>query len=339
MKTNEVSFAKNINKLFACLGVTVACLAGISQSAHAAVAGYVQFVSGDVQITNAAGQSRAAQKGDAISEGDTLASAPSSSAQIKMQDGGLVAVRPDTKLKFDQFVFAGKQDGNEKSFFSLFKGGFRAITGLIGQVNKQNYKITTPAATIGIRGTDHESFVVTPGSPLAQVAPVGAYSKVNVGETYMATEKGTIFVQPNQMGFAGGMNQMPQLQPLNTNIFTVAAAPTVEAKVEKKEEKKEEAPVRESAVVDATPPAAGTIPAATTPVMAAGATDMAIFVPVMEPVLPIVLAVDGQTVNLTTQTIVTTTGGIPVAITGNNPAYAAQNGYGFEALGVDALGS
>ncbi len=352
---------KNINKLFACLGITVACLAGISQSAHAAIAGHVQFVSGDVQITNAAGQTRPAQKGDAISEGDTLLSAPSSSAQIKMQDGGLVAVRPDTRLKFDQFVFAGKQDGNEKSFFSLFKGGFRAITGLIGQVNKQNYKITTPAATIGIRGTDHESFVVAPDSPLAQVAPTGAYSKVNVGETYMATEKGVIFVQPNQMGFAGGMNQMPQLQPLNTNIFTVAAAPTVEAKVEKKEEKKEggeskpdqqaangekaetseksddTAPVRESAVVDATPPAAGTIPAATTPVMAAGATNVAIFVPVVEAV-PIVLAVDGQTINLTNQTI-TTTGGIPVAITGNNPAYAAQNGYGFEALVVDALGS
>lgn len=336
---------KNINKLLACLGVTVACLAGISQSAYAAVAGHVQFVSGDVQISNAAGRTRPAQKGDAINEGDTLASAQKSSAQIKMQDGGLVAVRPDTRLKFDQFVFAGKQDGSEKSFFSLFKGGFRAVTGLIGQANKQNYKITTPAATIGIRGTDHESFVVAPGSPLAQVAPTGAYSKVNVGETYMATEKGVIFVQPNQMGFAGGMNQMPQLQPLNTNIFTVAAAPTVGAKVEKKEEKKESgeskqdqqaangekgekseksddtaaAPVRESAVVDATPPAAGTIPVSTAPVVSAAATDVTIFVPFVEPV-PIVLMAGGQTINVTNQTVVSTTGGTTTAIPTVAPA-------------------
>ena len=143
----------NINKLLACMVVSVICLPGMTQSACAAVAGHVQFVSGDVQITNSAGQTHQAQKGEAISEGDTVTSAPTASAQIKMQDGGFVAVRADTKLKFDQFVFRGKQDGSERSFFSLFKGGFRAVTGLIGQVNKQNYKITTPAATIGIRAT------------------------------------------------------------------------------------------------------------------------------------------------------------------------------------------
>lgn len=231
---------KNANKLLACLGVTVACFAGMSQSAYAAVAGHVQFVNGSLQITNSAGQTRQAQKGEAINEGDTLTSAPSASAQIKMQDGGFVAMRPDTKLKFDQFIFAGKQDGSEKSFFSLFKGGFRAVTGLIGQVNKQNYRITTPAATIGIRGTDHETFLIVPGSPLAQIAPTGAYSKVNIGETSLTTDKGTINVLPNQMGFAGGMNQTPQVQPVNTKVFTVAEAPTPQGKADKKEEKKEE---------------------------------------------------------------------------------------------------
>ena len=231
---------KNINKLFVCLGVTVACLSGISQPAYAAVAGHVQFVSGNVEVTNPAGQSRQAQKGDAINEGDTLTSAQKSSAQIKMQDGGFVAVRPDTTLKFDRFVFAGKEDGSEKSFFSLFKGGFRAVTGLIGRINKQNYKVTTPAATIGIRGTDHETFLIAPGSPLAQIAPTGAYNKVNVGETTLTTDKGTINVMPNQMGFAAGMNQVPQIQPVNTKVFTVAEAPAPQAKTEKKEEKKEE---------------------------------------------------------------------------------------------------
>ncbi|MDD5300550.1 MAG: FecR domain-containing protein [Gallionella sp.] len=229
----------NVKKLFARLVILIACLSGVHQSACAAVAGHVQFVSGDVQITNPAGQTHQAQKGEVISEGDTLTSAPSASAQIKMQDGGFVAVRADTKLKFDQFVFAGKQDGSEKSFFSLFKGGFRAVTGLIGQINKQNYKITTPAATIGIRGTDHETMLIVPSSSLAQIAPTGAYSKVNVGETTLTTNRGTINVMPNQMGFAGGMDQAPKLQPLNTNIFTVAAAPLA-AKADKKEEKKED---------------------------------------------------------------------------------------------------
>jgi hypothetical protein len=228
---------KSVKKLLACLCVSVACLACMTQLAFATVAGHMQFVNGNVQITNPEGQTHPAHKGDVVNEGDTLTSAPSASAQIKMQDGGFVAMRPDTKLKFDQFIFNGKQDGSEKSFFSLFKGGFRAVTGLIGQINKQNYRITTPVATIGIRGTDHETVLIVPGGPLAQIAPTGAYSKVNVGETTLTTNKGTINVMPNQMGFAGGLDQAPKLQPLNTNIFTVAPAPTQAAKADKNGEK------------------------------------------------------------------------------------------------------
>lgn len=336
-------------KFLACLGLSVVCFAAAS-SAYAAVAGHVQFVNGDVQVTNTAGQSRPAQKGDAINEGDTLTSAQKSSAQVKMQDGGFVAVREDTRLKFDQFVFAGKEDGSEKSFFSLFKGGFRAVTGLIGRINKQNYRVTTPAATIGIRGTDHETFMITPGSPLAQVAPTGAYNKVNVGETSMTTDKGTIFVQPNQMGFAGGMNQMPQVQPVNTNVFTVAEAPAPEAKAEKKKEKEEkagakqeekaakndkeegkkeeakaeaaaeggasgeatqeEAPVRETAVVDAAAPSTGGTPAATATTIAT-ATTAEIIAPATQAPTTTTLTAGGTTLNLISGTG-TTAGGLVV---------------------------
>ena len=344
------------NKFLACLGLSVACFTAAS-SAYAAVAGHVQFVNGEVQITTPTGQTRMAQKGDAINEGDTLTSAQKASAQIKMQDGGFVAVRPDTQLKFDQFVFAGKEDGSEKSFFSLFKGGFRAVTGLIGRINKQNYRITTPAATIGIRGTDHETFMITPGSPLAQMAPTGAYNKVNTGETSMTTDKGTIFVQPNQMGFAGGMNQMPQVQPINTNVFTVAEAATPEAKAEKKEEKKEEAeakqeekaaksdkeegkkeegkaeaaaeggaaseeaPIRETTAVDAAAPSTGGAPAATTSTVTT--TAAAITAPPTEPqaLTTTTLTAGGTTLNLAAGTA-TTTGGQTIIPTATVPTAA-----------------
>jgi hypothetical protein len=328
---------KNISKVLSCLGLTMVSFAVAPSTACAAVAGHVQFVSGNVQISNQVGQVRPARKGDAINESDVLISALQSTAQIKMQDGGFIAVRPDTRLKFDHFVFAGKEDGSEKSFFSLFKGGFRAVTGLIGRVNKQSYRITTPAATIGIRGTDHETFVITPDSPLAQMAPSGAYNKVNVGETYMATEKGTIFVQPNQMGYAGGMNQMPQIQPVNANVFTVVATPDKETPVEKKEgngkdgagqdrptenaDKGDEAdgaenantePVRENAVVDAVAPVVGGI-AADTPMVLVGAADAAQFLPVAP--LPVVIDAGGTVINFTNPTIpaaVSPLNGLPV---------------------------
>lgn len=42
-----------------------------------------------------------------------------------------------------------------RAFFKLLKGGFRAVSGLIGKIEHNEYRVTTPVATIGIRGTDY----------------------------------------------------------------------------------------------------------------------------------------------------------------------------------------
>jgi len=290
----------NATKIFAAWsGILLACLMFVSQAAYAGVAGYAQFVNGSVQIESLAGQMRTLQKGGAVNEGDTVISAQAASAQIRMQDGGFIAVRPDTRLKFDRFIFSGKDDGSERSFFSLFKGGFRAVTGLIGRLNKSNYRITTASSTIGIRGTDHESYVVTPDSPLAKTTPVGTYNKVNVGETSITTDKGTIFVLPNQMGFAGAKDQMPELKPLNTNIFTAAERPTKEAKVDKKEAREEAKEVRVIAAVDNTAQAVAAAPAAE---VASSSTGSGVDKNILQPI--------------------TTTNGTDLS--GGGPSYAAQ---------------
>ncbi len=231
-------------------------LAGGFSNAYAAggqsalAAGQVQFVSGAAQLTTVDGKTRTLRKGDPVNEGDTLATAPAAALQVKMRDGGIVAMRPDSRVKIDSFKFNDREDGAERSTFSLVKGGFRAITGLIGRVNKQNYRVNTPTATIGIRGTDHEIFVVLPGTPLAAVAPAGAYNKVNTGETVMSNDKGEIYIKPNQMGFAAA-GQAPQLQPLNLNIFTVAPAPQAKGGGEK---------MRDYAVVDGAVQGGGYVP-------------------------------------------------------------------------------
>ena len=245
---------KNLSKVLFSL-VAMLVLLSNSGSVYAAIAGRVQFVHGTVQLTSATGVTHAIKKGEAVNEGDTLVSALGAYTQIRMEDGGMVAMRPDTKLKIDRFTFNGQQDGTERSFFSVFKGGFRAITGTIGKKNKVNYRITTPATTIGIRGTDHETFVVTPDSSLAATTPVGTYNKVNLGETSMTTEKGVISVLPNQMGFVGAPDQMPQLQPINLNIFTVAAQPAAQGSGDRHEGRLEGKPeggreMRETATMD-----------------------------------------------------------------------------------------
>ncbi|SFF37726.1 Sporulation related domain-containing protein [Fontimonas thermophila] len=42
-----------------------------------------------------------------------------------------------------------------RAYFRLLRGGFRAVSGLIGKSDPQEYRVSTPVATIGIRGTDY----------------------------------------------------------------------------------------------------------------------------------------------------------------------------------------
>lgn len=192
--------------MLAALALLLPCAAAV-----AADAGRFQFVVGDIKVVSATGEQRVPAKGDAFKAGDTIITGPSGSAQIRMSDGGMVAVRPDTQLKLDQYVFNGREDGNERKIVSLIKGGFRVITGLIGNRNKDNYKVLTPSATIGIRGTDHEPVVIPPGAAGGFAA--GTYDRVYRGATIIETDKGKLIVNPNQVGFAPGKGAAPVLLP------------------------------------------------------------------------------------------------------------------------------
>ncbi len=188
-------------------------LFAFAQVAEAAVAGRFQFVSGDVKVVAANGKERSASKGSEVNEGESVVTTSSSSAQIKMEDDGLIVVRPDTKLRITTFLYSGKTDGSERSFISLFKGSFLAITGAIGRLNKENYKIETPTATIGIRGTDHEpTFIPNPLAGQVAIAEPGTYDKVNSGAAVLSTANGMIVIKPDQAGFVPNVgNAAPKI--------------------------------------------------------------------------------------------------------------------------------
>ncbi len=128
-------------------------------SAQASV-GEFMFVSGTVTVKSSTGQSRQAKKGQEVDLGDTVSTSTASTAQIRMSDGGFLAVRPQSEIRVDSYSFHDKRSDN--STISLVKGSFRAITGLIGKNNPRNDLVRTPTATIGIRGTDHEVAYIPP---------------------------------------------------------------------------------------------------------------------------------------------------------------------------------
>ena len=165
------------------------------------MAGSVDSISGSATISRQGTQPRPLRVADQLNEGDLLATGADSWALLDMVDGATFTMRPNTQLRIDAYVHSESQASKNKSFLSLIQGAFRAVTGAIGTLNRPGYAITTPTATIGIRGTDHETAYYPPGTAEAGTEP-GTYDKVNEGETFIRSPQGEVRVRPGQAAFA-----------------------------------------------------------------------------------------------------------------------------------------
>jgi len=116
-------------------------------------AGFMKSVRGNVQLLSAAGTSRPAAAGDALSSVDRIVTGPDSSAAVVLRDDTTLIVGPSSRMDLKEFHFdATTRDGG--LLISLLRGSMRMITGLIGKTNPDAVRVETQTATIGIRGTD-----------------------------------------------------------------------------------------------------------------------------------------------------------------------------------------
>ena len=159
-------------------------------------AGTIDLVGSNVRIIKPGLPPRRAVVGDIVSEGDSLVTGKDSEAHMTMQDAGFIALRPNTRFRIVGYKAEGGSD--DKGVFALLAGGMRSVTGWIGKFNQDAYKVRTPTATIGVRGTDHETRYIPAGSSEGEP---GTYDKVFAGGTTIQAEGGRADVAPNQAGF------------------------------------------------------------------------------------------------------------------------------------------
>ncbi|HMK13953.1 MAG TPA: FecR family protein [Burkholderiales bacterium] len=161
------------------LSLLLTILFALCGTVHAEVVGRVLIAAGDTSVIRHNQELRIAV-GSPVEDQDTLKTGPASNMQVRFTDESVVSLRDQSLLKIDEYKFNGKQDGMEKAFFNLVKGGFRTITGLIGKVNKTNYGVKTATATIGIRGTNFALLYCSEGN-CGVAAKNGLYGGVSGG--------------------------------------------------------------------------------------------------------------------------------------------------------------
>lgn len=116
-------------------------------------AGQIIIVSGPFSIVHADNVKVTPKRGDTFYSGDTLITGNKGSAQVRFSDGGILALIPNSAFKINDYHYE-KSASSDKSVTTLVKGGFRALTGLIAKEEPTSYKIQTPVAVIGVRGTN-----------------------------------------------------------------------------------------------------------------------------------------------------------------------------------------
>ncbi len=186
-------------------------LLAASGTAQAQVIGRVLIAVGEVSASRG-GQAINLGTGSAVENGDTIRVGPASNAQIRFNDEGIVALRPQTVFRIDEYNYAGRQDGAEKIAFNLIQGGMRTITGLIGKLNRNNYLVRTPTSTVGIRGTNYNlvqcdaSCVNRDGSR----PPAGTYGGVYDGSIGVSNQSGDKTFGAEEFFYVAGPAVAPQ---------------------------------------------------------------------------------------------------------------------------------
>lgn len=177
--------------------------------AFARTAGTVELLEGRVLIIDAKNRMQRIAPNDEILEGQTIVTGRDGELHVRMIDGALIAVRPDSRLKIERYRAEGGDD--DGAFFELIKGAMRSITGWIGQNRKENYRIRTITATIGVRGTDHETMVIERNAAARKLfGEPGTYDKVNDGSTILENPFGRTVLEKHQAGFVGFGKKAPR---------------------------------------------------------------------------------------------------------------------------------
>ena len=214
----------------------------------AQIAGRLLFVQGEVQIHNAAGESRKGKRADAVSEGERIITSRRGAVQIRMLDGALLALRGNSEYLIERQHYDPDEPNLSVQAGRLFKGFMRSITGAIGAQRPAGVTFASPVATIGIRGTVFQLLHV-PEDGLADFPDVdpGTYMMVESGQTFMETVGGQLLAQPGDVLFASvAKSAAPVQMPAMKGVFRTASGMGLHKPMNRQERRFQSALLRSS---------------------------------------------------------------------------------------------
>jgi hypothetical protein len=191
--------------------------------ANAEPAGQITHLAGILSVIHADGSSKTLAVKSNVEQGDLLTTEKDTYARVKFVDGAEIVMRPGTQLKVESYSFNPAKPETDNMLVSMFKGGLRAVTGLIGKRNHDKVNFSTATATIGIRGTHFGSLLcqgdcanvpTVTGKP----PPDGLHLDVADGAIVVRNGSGEVQINAGQFGYVANAHTIPVIVPPQQGI-------------------------------------------------------------------------------------------------------------------------
>lgn len=129
----------------------------VADSAAAGV-GEVSLVLGKAYLESADNSRALIRAGTRVDVSDRIVTAANGHVHIRFDDDALVSVRPDSLLEIERYDYNAASPEQSSIKLNLVEGVTRAISGKGAHAARERFRLNTPIAAIGVRGTD---FVVS----------------------------------------------------------------------------------------------------------------------------------------------------------------------------------
>lgn len=136
--------------------VVATCALGLSAAAIASeqAVGQVSLLIGAARVVHMDGRSEPLRRGAPILVGDRVETSGNGHVHLRFIDNGAVSVRPDSVLEVQAYRYDADKPQSNEVRLRVEQGTSRSISGAATDLDKNRFRLNTPIAAIGVRGTD-----------------------------------------------------------------------------------------------------------------------------------------------------------------------------------------
>jgi len=152
----ELNMNSSLKNMLLTLALSIAAVN--AQAQGNAEVGTVSLVLGKAWLQAADDSRELLHAGSVIKVSDKVMTESNGHVHIRFVDDALVSVRPDSLLEIQRYDFNSQNPADSSIKLNLIEGVTRAISGEGAHAARERFRLNTPIAAIGVRGTD---FVVS----------------------------------------------------------------------------------------------------------------------------------------------------------------------------------